>query len=221
MRKFLLPIIVLLLFFSCGKKKEIIASGRIEEGGSDYSTWEEFIDKDSAFVVYRDGSSGIIYMRKKAKSLAELRDSTYSSEFYYTPSGKLLSIDYFRDKKHIGESLSFYESGKKKSSAFFLNGVRGNYETWYENGNLMVKGELLPDGTFRHREYYENGSPKKEMISDKNGKGSCTYYFMNGKIRENGALMDFEPSGIWKIYDSLGNPRQDTLFGLKMIEIAE
>lgn len=220
MRKFLLPLFILLTIFSCGKKRKVIYD---EKDGGPYSDFAPalYIENDSAFHTYRYLRTGKIVQMDKAASLQELEDSTYCRIYYYHESGNLFSIDYFRDKKHVGESLSFYESGNKKYRAFFSNGIQGNYDTWYESGNLMIRGELLPDSIFRHREYYENGSPKKEMISDQNGKGSCTYYYQNGKIREIGALMDFEPSGIWKIYDSLGNSQQDTLFGIKEVEIAK
>jgi antitoxin component YwqK of YwqJK toxin-antitoxin module len=214
MKKILLPILLLLLF-SCGKKRQVIEQGNSSPENYDNFSNELYIENDSAFHVYTNLKNGKLVEMDNAASLEELKDSTYCRIYYYHESGNLHSIDYFRKKKREGESTSFYESGKKKSRASFVNGIKGNYEAWYESGNVMVKGELLPDSTFRHREYFENGNPKKEMLADKNGKGSCTYYYSNGKVHETGALLNFDPTGIWKIFDTLGNLKQDTLFGIK------
>ncbi len=214
MRKFLLPLLILLTLFSCGKKRKVIYD---EKDGGPYSNFAPalYIENDSAFHTYRYLKNGKIVQMDKAASLQELNDSTYCRIYYYHESGNLYSIDYFRNKKHVGESRSFYESGKKKSSSFFSDGLQENYEVWYESGKLMIKGELLPDSTFRHREYFDTGIPKKEMVTDKNGKGSCTYYHPNGAIRETGPILDFNASGIWKIYDEQGNLKQDTIFGIR------
>jgi antitoxin component YwqK of YwqJK toxin-antitoxin module len=214
MRKFFLPIIFLLTIISCGKKREVIYDERDGGPHSDFAP-ALYIENDSAFHTRRYLKNGKIVEMQKAASLQELEDSTYCRIYYYHESGNVYSIDYFQKKKHVGESLSFYESGKKKSRATFSDGIRGNYEIWYESGKLMIEGELLPDSTFRHREYFESGLPKKEMATDKTGKGQCTYYYTNGKTKETGPMVDFNPCGIWKIYDTLGNLKHDTVFGLK------
>ncbi len=214
MKKFLLPLFILLTIFSCGKKRKVIYD---ENDGGPYSHFAPalYIENDSAFHTYRYITSGKIVEMEKAASLQELADSTFCRFRYYYYSGNLLSIDTVRNKKRTGIAVTFYESGKKKSSTLFSDGLQESYEVWYESGELQIKGELLPDSTFRHREYYETGISKKEMISDKNGKGSCTYYHPNGAIRETGPIVDFNASGIWKIYDEEGNLKQDTIFGIR------
>lgn len=217
MRKSLLPIIILLTvtIISCGKKKKkVIASGVIEENGYVYATWEEFINNDSAFVVFTDAASGKINKIHKAENEPALRDSTYTAEYFF-PSGKLMMIQKYKQKKRDGSWPSFFENGKMAGETVFKNGIVQHYTLWFENGKVQTKGELLPDSTFRHREYFENGSPKKEMAADKNGKGQATYYYANGKIHETGPIVNFNRTGIWKIYDTLGNVKQDTLFGIK------
>ena len=214
MIKFLLPLL-LLMIFSCGKKRKVI-----DQGNGSNPNYSEFIpelytENDSAFNTYRNIKTRKLVLMEKAASLQELKDSTFCRIRYYSTSGKLFSIDTVRNKKRIGNSVSFYESGKKKSNALFSDGLQENYEVWYESGKVMIKGELLPDSTFRHREYFETGIPKKEMLTDKNGKGSCTYYHTNGAIRETGPILNFDASGIWKIYDEQGNLKQDTIFGIR------
>ena len=216
MRKFLLPIIILLTIISCGKKKQVIASGAIEENGHVYATWEEFINNDSAFVVYTDAASGKINRIKKAENEAALRDSTYSVEYYFIPSGKLMTVQRYTRKKPDGKWLSFFENGKMAGETVFENGLMQHYTLWFENGKVQTKGELLPDSIFRHREYFESGLPKKEMTADKNGKGQCTYFYTNGKTRETGPVMNFNACGIWKIYDTLGNLKHDTVYGMQI-----
>ncbi|CAN5891720.1 hypothetical protein BH11BAC7_BH11BAC7_06680 [soil metagenome] len=218
MRKFFLPILIFLIITSCGKKKTVIAYGTESwpEEGIEFLT-ELYVDHDSAFISWTNKKTGRVLYLGKAASMQDLKDSTFTRNYFYD-SGKLHTIEPFRNKKMDGEVLSFYKSGKKKSRVTFSDGIKGNYETWYESGKLMIKGELLPDSTFSHKEYYENGVLQKEMITDKTGKGSFSSYSGNGKIYESGALLNFERSGIWKIFDSLGNPRRDTLFGIEKIE---
>lgn len=215
MRKYFLPILFLLTIISCGKKKQVLATGVIEENGYTYATWEKFIDHDSAFVVFTDAASGKINRIQKAENEVALSDSTYTMEFFFIPSGKLMTVQKYKQKKPDGKWPSFFENGKMAGETVFENGLMQHYTMWFENGNVQTKGELLADSTFRHREYFESGLPKKEMTADKTGKGHCTYFYLNGKTRETGPVMNFNPCGIWKIYDTLGNLKHDTVFGLK------
>lgn len=216
MRKFFFPLVILLSIVSCGRKREVIKSGTESwpQDGLEFIT-ELYIEHDSAFNAWTDKKTGRLAYIQKAASLEELNDSTYSLTKYFISSGKIRAQKQYILKKPAGSWKTFYASGEIESESVYENGLLKSYESRYENGTMKIKGELLPDSTFRHREYFENGVPLKEMVTDKTGKGSCTSYYRSGKIRETGPVADFNPFGIWKIYDTLGNVKQNTLFGIK------
>ncbi|MDQ3112344.1 MAG: hypothetical protein M3R17_20885 [Bacteroidota bacterium] len=215
MKKFLLPVIILLLVISCGKKKQVIASGTIEENGYVYQTWEEVIAADdSAFVIYKDGPTGKIRSIKKAKNDSELRDSTYTHEFSFVPSGKRMMIQKYIRKKRDGKWIQYYEDGKLAGETIFENGLMQGYTVWFENGKVLTTGGLLADSTFRHREYFSNNILSKEMFTDKNGNGHCTYWHPNGQVKSSGPITGFERSGIWKSRDTAGTEVENELLGI-------
>jgi antitoxin component YwqK of YwqJK toxin-antitoxin module len=211
MRYSSLLLILLLAASACGKKKRIIRSGNTMEKGEIIQIDEVFIDHDSVFETVTHAPTKVVMEIKRAKNDSDLRCGTFTDETFF-PSGKTESFNKFVGNKREGKSRIFFESGKIESETSYENGFMSGYKTWYEDGKIQITGELLSDSTFRHREYSESGLPLKEMITDKTGNGSCSVYHLNGKIRETGPLVDFNPSGVWKIYDTTGILTHDTLF---------
>lgn len=206
-------VLLLMTMASCGKKKQIISQNYTESNGVIVDRYEEFIDHDSAFEAYTD-ANGRLKKIKRAKNITELHDSTCTVEIFFLPSGKLRSFKKYISQKPEGKWTTFYESGKIESETDYKNGLMLGYETHFESGKLKAKGELLPDSTFRHREYFENGVQSKEMATDHNGNGSCTYWYPNKRMRSTGPITNFEPSGIWKGWDTAGVAGPDELIGI-------
>jgi antitoxin component YwqK of YwqJK toxin-antitoxin module len=211
MKKGFLAFLLLLTIVSCGKKRAIISEGETTIGILCVH-YQEYWENDTFYKAFTDESQLVVLLI--ANSEAEFRDSTFTRKTFPI-TNELYSIEVFKNGKLEGDVLTFYGSGKKKSRTSYLHGFKSGYETWYESGKKQVTGELLPDSTFLHREYFENGLPKQEMTADETGKGHCTVFHPNGKKREEGPMVNFNPVGIWKIYDTLGNVKQDTIFGIK------
>jgi antitoxin component YwqK of YwqJK toxin-antitoxin module len=236
MKKSFLPIIIFLTIISCGTKRVVTGEG-VSVIYSDSIYWQTYTENDSAFRRFYFNPKGPVFI-EGASSEPDLKDSTFVLNAFL-PNGRLIERRFylhgredgewltynadgskdtrrvFKNGKHVSTETWYPGTGRKKSRTVYSDGFESGYETWYESGKKEITGELLPDSAFRHREYFENGLPKKEMTADKTGKGQSTYYYANGKIHETGPIANFNRSGVWKIYDTLGNVKQDTLFGIK------
>jgi antitoxin component YwqK of YwqJK toxin-antitoxin module len=213
MRNALLVLIVLLAI-SCGKKKQIVFTGESQENGVITERSETFIDHDSAFETHTDVASGKIYRLERSKNMAEFSDSTYTVELFFIPSGKPKAFKKYIAKKREGEWKTFYESGKVETETDYKNNLMLGYKTWFEDGKLKAIGEPLPDHTFRHQEFFENGVQSKEMATDSTGDGKCTYWYPNKRMKSTGPICGFEPCGVWKGWDTAGKAGPDELLGI-------
>lgn len=173
--------------------------------------WEVFTENDTCFKYFYD--NGNIVAIANAANAADLKDSTFS-EKDFSLTGKLIQLKSFLHGKPEGEWTSFYPNGKKKSVSKTRNGLLLEYQAWYDNGQVQVNGTRLDNGKMQRREFFKNGNTSQAFEVDSAGTGYCSYYFMNGKKREEGNLYNFSPIGIWKRFDSLGNAKRDTLLGV-------
>jgi antitoxin component YwqK of YwqJK toxin-antitoxin module len=215
MKKFLLLVFFLSALVSCGKKKEIITHGTESwpENNVEFIT-EVYLDHDSAFNTWTDKNSGRLFLIKKSASLQDLKDSTYTAVFYYD-NGNILAIRSFNKKIPSGNWEKNYPDGKKKSLSKYKDGKLVEITAWWENGNVNIEMKSDKNGKMMHHEFFENGNLAQQLEIDSTGSGSCVNYYPNGKKKIEGSVYRKNPSGIWKMYDTLGNLRQDTLFGIK------
>ncbi|MFN0214006.1 MAG: hypothetical protein ACKVT2_07095 [Saprospiraceae bacterium] len=91
-------------------------------------------------------------------------DSLDGERKYYTPDGKLESIERYQNNKIHGKFQSFYADGRVKIEQDFLQGALTGYSIrYYPNGNVQEKVMLkdnVENGPFT--EYHENGNLKTE-----------------------------------------------------------
>ncbi len=92
---------------------------------------------------------------KNAADTLSTRSSNEKRTFLdYYPSGKLRVNGFMQGEKRVDTWSSWFESGEKKSEAFYEDGLKsGEYRVWYRNGKLQVYGN------------YEAGQPIGTWIS--------------------------------------------------------
>ena len=107
------------------------------------------------------------------------RDGVYTE---YSPTGEIISQGKFTDDEKNGDWK--YKAGDNTEEGKYLVGLRdGLWKSYYPDGTIRFKGNFIqgnPEGT--HSYYYENGRVKEEQ------------FYKNG-IREK----------TWKKYDEEGN----------------
>jgi antitoxin component YwqK of YwqJK toxin-antitoxin module len=201
----------MIVFVSCGKRREILRSGDFVDVDSTVLHWEEYIDRDSFF---REVSlRGMIVNIARAKTEQEFRDSTFAETDFFG-NGKPRALRSFEKGEQKGIWKSWYEDGKTKSSSIVVNGVLRDYFSYYDNGAVAVTASRLPDGTMSRTERWPNGNLKEEFTTDSLGNGTCVNYYENGKKSASGKLDRFAPDSTWMRWDSSGTPLTDTTYGL-------
>jgi antitoxin component YwqK of YwqJK toxin-antitoxin module len=138
-------------------------------------------------------------------ALGQTRDKHGKWE-YYNEFGDLEETrNFYREKLH-GQVFLKYANGKPRQEGYFkLNKQDSIYREWVENGNLIVEGYYKNNKPFGiWKRYYMNGQPesieeyidtvcyiKSFWLNDslhtqviKNGNGTKTAYFPNGKLKE-------------------------------------
>ncbi|HET6991038.1 MAG TPA: hypothetical protein VFJ43_06930 [Bacteroidia bacterium] len=211
MRNFFFLLLIPFLIISCGKKRKILAQGTESwpQDSVEFAT-QLYLDHDSAFYTWTDKSTGRLFLIEKSASLQDLKDSTYSA-FYYHENGNLMKVKSY-DKKIPGNGMEYYPDKKKKSESRFQNGNLVEYTSWWETGKVNIETKYLEGGKIIHNEYFENGNSAQQLEVDSLWSGTCVNFYENGKKKGEGTIFHKNPSGIWKMYDSLGNPKQDTFF---------
>ncbi len=207
MRFFIFSLLVFSLF-SCGRKRVITSQGQIVLNNRNIH-WEIFTEHDTCFKYLSD--NGNIIAIAYAAGMPDMQDSTFS-EKDFSLDGKLIEQKTFLAGKPEGQWTAYYPNGKKKSISKTNNGTLLEYRAWYDNGQAQVNGTRLDNGKMQRTEFFRNGKTSESFETDSAGTGFCTVYFMNGKKNAEGDLFNFSPVGLWKRYDSLGNPLHDTLF---------
>lgn len=128
---------------------------------------------------------------------------------WYHKNGKIDTKYTVNEKGEIvGQLLSFYESGKRKSVYNYRNGLtNGECKDYYENGNLKLSSNMI-DGKQNGLtyEYYESGKLFAKFSCVKGVlDGEATEYYENGKIKSKGKYVNGSKYGLWEYYDTYGN----------------
>ena len=138
--------------------------------------------QDTAFTYYN------IYWQEVTKD-----NAFQNRKAYKTDKNTWIAYDYY-DKSHIRKICEFKD--------IKLNEKSGNYNFYYENGNLQSKGEYLDDKKNSDwTEYYENGKIKSKYIYVNDVKnGRCMTYYENGNLEEEGEYSNDKKIGYWTSY---------------------
>ncbi|MCC5907024.1 MAG: toxin-antitoxin system YwqK family antitoxin [Balneolaceae bacterium] len=106
-----------------------------------------------------------------------------------------------------GVGYSRYATGQTRINVPFRQGVpHGKIEYFFENGQLMMRGNLK-DGVYAGiREwYYENGQLRWiEFYNDGYEDGLWEGYYENGQLSWKGTYKDGEKEGLWEEYHENG-----------------
>jgi len=166
-----------------------------------------------------------------------LRSESNGSKTFFYESGEKMSTGEYVDGKEHGSWGYFYESGTQQLKANYIRGKEeGIWEWYYENGMLMRKGSYkngLFDGIWIN--YYQSGALSDSSVyllgrlngpfvsRHENGKvfyegdyvrdqqhGVWTLYFDSGVKTSEMIFDNGIPRGIWKYWDTDGNPVQET-----------
>ena len=93
----------------------------------------------------------------------------------------------FKDGELDGLWTVWYENGQKKEEGMKKDGEKFLCNSWYENGEIMVKdgnGKQIDD-------WFENGQKKYEgTYKDGQEDGLSTHWYENGQKKEEGMKKD-------------------------------
>jgi TonB family protein len=151
------------------------------------------VEKDSASYI-RVGypKEGKWYAREYL-----INGNILTSEGYYTNeslqvedgpfrfySGKTYSgSGSYKQGKRTGSWQSMYDDGKKKDTAYYVDGIMvGAGRVWYNSGKVKTTSQTDEHGNGTEKGFYENGKIEHQGTYS-NGKqnGKWTYYHANGK----------------------------------------
>ncbi len=160
----------------------------------------------------------------------ESNPSILSGEYIsYYQNGQISSKGQFRNNQTVGEWNYYFEGGGVKIKAQLQNSERGYWIYFYENGTNRMEGRLIngqkvatwkfyyesgqkkSEGPFLKKEkhgnwvcFYETGEKKAEA-SYEQGTGKYKEFYVNGKLKAEGTVVDNTSEGLWKYYDEDGH----------------
>ena len=145
----------------------------------------EFPEVDTGQCYYYDEATGGL-LEKFFYGAGGKLDGEFI--LYYPQTGKVQTLETFRNGVQEGPSMSYYPDGTLKYSIMFVDG--------HEDGEV--------------RSYYPDGSPM-EKFSYNNGKldGAYEQYFQDGDIMAKGEFKDGQKTGNWVIYSHSGRAFQE------------
>lgn len=96
-----------------------------------------------------------------------------------------------------------------------VNGMKqGDFNLYYENGNIEIKGQMEKNkniGMWRY--YYESGQVESEGEFVNNlPNNEWKWYYRSGKLREIGKFKNGKRIGLWNQYDENGNITEEKEF---------
>ncbi len=155
----------------------------------------------------------------------------------YFENGQLQLKQNYKNDEPFGESFQYFEDGKpfeemnylsennvltknlwNKSGKQLVTDGNGHYETYFDNGNISVSGEVINgEKTGIWELFFENGNKKEELNYQNNtpkyvnawdeegnqtvtdGDGTYTIY-MDNVLIQKGDVKHGEKTGIWTAY---------------------
>lgn len=144
----------------------------------------------------------------------ERRKKDFAKEGVYrkfSPEGVLMEEAQYKNDTLDGERKFFYPSGKLESVEHYRNGAyHGKYQKFYENGTMEVEQEFA-NGALEGLSiaYYPSGGVKEKVTLHNNEEsGPFSEYYENGVLKAEGTYIPGEDlpleQGELKEYDETG-----------------
>ena len=118
------------------------------------------------------------------------------------------NIVYRNDSNKPFTGLVKSKAEGKNFEYYVKDGLKnGEFKITFENGNLIMKGNIVNDKNEGKWVYYY---PSGELESEGNFKYNkpdsiWAWYFPSGKVKEKGIFVNGLRDGNWKMYDEFGN----------------
>lgn len=178
--------------------------------------FEHGVEVDTFMFYFEDGSlkaknyfreKGLVYswqyggesqLAAEGKYINTLKDSTWA---FYDIDGHLLSQETYKNDLKDGESVTFFDNGRKAEILIYEDGKRqGPWRQNFETGKPKSKGTYVND-----------------ML-----QGEVTYFYPNGKQRIKGQYRKGKMNGIWYFFDEYMQVerKEEWRYGLK-VEVEE
>ena len=104
-----------------------------------------------------------------------------------------------------GNTKFYYSNGVVRVDGNYTRNLRDGKWTWnYENGSKKLI-ENYKNGTITDITSYSRIGTKEREIKLDNGNGTFTEFYDNGKIKTQGTLRRYKPSGAWTSYSQDGS----------------
>lgn len=145
-------------------------------------------------VVYSWQYGGDSQLAAEGKYVNMKRDSVWT---FYDMEGNVLSRESYKNDLRNGESVTYFDNGKKAEVLHYENGRReGEWRQNYETGKPKAKGNYLND-----------------ML-----EGEVTYFHPNGKPRMRGNYRKGKMHGIWYFLDEFMQveKKEEWRYGLRV-----
>lgn len=128
----------------------------------------------------------------------------------WDPDGRLSKREEFRDGVPHGEWIEWRDGRKESHWTYAYGKYDGVYRAWYENGKLSHVSEYDRGVERRSSNWYENGSPRDEVVSDEKGETvRRTFWYENGVKRHEEDWSGGKRTGIEREWWSNGKPKSE------------
>ena len=118
------------------------------------------------------------------------------------------NIVYRNDSNKPFTGLVKSKAEGKNFEYYVKDGLKnGEFKITFENGNLIMKGNIVNDNNEgKWVYYYASGELETEGNFRYNKADSIwVWYFPSGKVKEKGTFVNGLREGNWKMYDEFGN----------------
>jgi antitoxin component YwqK of YwqJK toxin-antitoxin module len=118
------------------------------------------------------------------------------------------NIVYSNDSNKPFTGLIKSKAEGKNFEYYVKDGLKnGEFKITFENGNLIMKGNIINDKNEGKWVYYYSSGELESEGNFKNNKADSiwTWYYPSGKIKEKGNFVNGLREGNAKMYDELGN----------------
>ncbi len=195
----------------------IIGEGIVKDDGNREGYWKDFYPDGSlkAEGNYENGKqtgiwkyyhqNGKIEQTGKFSKQGKL-DGTWK---WYFDSGQLLKEESYRNGARDGLSTEYDETGKVIEEGEFVDGNEDG--PWFElTGDSFIRGTYrdgLRNGMWYNFYLERNGAATDTLCSFKGGfiednpNGKHTYYWENGKVKDEGSYVNGKKEGEWYKYN--------------------